>query len=84
MPTLIEMVRASVWGRPTPQPAAPLAENTQVAPVREALAAAGVRFHPTTSDAKLAQIHAAFVRSGLSGEGWNALSKEDRAKHYRE
>lgn len=50
--------------------------------VRALLTTAGVKFHHKTSDAKLAEMHAAFTRSGLSGESWNLLSDADRAQYF--
>lgn len=102
MPSLIDMVRASVWRQPvadeptvtnqteTPnntdaagtKPDAPPASPVITDTPREALKAAGVKFHHKTGDDKLAELLAAFNRSGLSGEAWNLLSDADRAQYY--
>lgn len=49
------------------------------AELKAALTSAGVEFDARTGLAKLAALHKAFERSGLTGAEWNNLADEDRA-----
>lgn len=83
MPSLIDMARASVWGVPLDTAArndAPA--KTEADRAREDLKAAGVKVHHKANDATVVAMHAAFIRSGLSGQSWNLLSDEDRKQYY--